>query len=371
MDATVDLNGGMNTVALTERALWSDAVFTETTVEVNSYRTDATPQGGLPMELLPEDTHGNFFNRQMRTTTSYQFVETLSGSARRANMLHLFKAGIDVLHSRFDGSSSSAAVLVKRSDGTLVRRLDYSAPTIQDQNSTDVALFAQDRVQPTNRWYVEFGARLDRDGVIDRVNLTPRLGSALLFNNAGTSVLRGGVGLFYERTPSAAGSFTQYERAIDTRYLPGGAVAQAFPHTMSDDLRTSRSLTWDLAYDHRFNANWALHFGTVDRHGDNELLVVPVVKPGGAELRLVSDGHSRYSEAEVGVHYTLGTRVDLNVCTCGRGRGPIPMRSPTTSTRSSGQSLARTPTLRRARTCLTGCCCAAVCCRRRRGCWWR
>ena len=49
---------------------------------------------------------------------------------------------------------------------------------------------------------------------------------------------------------------------------------------MSDpNLRTSRSLTWDLAYDHRFNPQWALHFGVIDRHGDNELLVEPVVKP--------------------------------------------------------------------------------------------
>jgi len=313
LDATVDMNGGVNTAAVTERSLWSDAVFTETTVEVNRYQTDAAPQGAQPMELLPENTLGNFFNRQMRTTTSYQIVESLSGSARRANILHLFKAGVDILHSRFEGSSSSAPVLIKRTDGTLVRRLDYSGASIQEKNSTDIALFAQDRVQPTNRWYVEFGARLDRDGVIDRVNLTPRIGSALLFNEAGTSVLRGGIGLFYERTPSAAGSFTQYERAIDTRYLSGGPVSQAFPHTMSDDLRTSRSLTWDLAYDHRLNSNWALHFGTIDRRGDNELLVVPIARPGSAELRLVSDGRSRYREAEVGVHYTLGTRVDLNV----------------------------------------------------------
>ena len=80
-DATVDLDGGMNTAALTERALWSDAVFSETTVEVNSYGrrhparriADGAPAG---------DTLGNFFNRQMRTTTTYQVVETLSGSAR-------------------------------------------------------------------------------------------------------------------------------------------------------------------------------------------------------------------------------------------------------------------------------------------------
>ena len=46
-DATVDLHGGVNTAAVTERTLWSDSLFSETTVEVNQYRTEANPQGGL------------------------------------------------------------------------------------------------------------------------------------------------------------------------------------------------------------------------------------------------------------------------------------------------------------------------------------
>ncbi len=313
-DATVDLHGGVNTAALTERTLWSDSIFTETTFEVNRYRTDATPQGRQPMELLPEQTLGNFFNRQMRSATSYQLIETLSGSARRGNVLHLFKTGIDVLHSQFSGTSASAPVLIRRTDGTLVRRLDFGGPTSQAWNSTDLALFAQDRLQATNRWYLEFGARLDRDGVIDRVNVTPRVGSALLLHDDGTSVVRGGIGLFYERTPSAAGAFDQYESALDTRFTDSGLARPAaqFVHTKSPDLRTSRSLTWDLAWDHRFDDHWAVHVASIDRDGRHELLVTPVVSSTGAQLRLVSDGRSRYREAEFGLHYTLGTRVDLN-----------------------------------------------------------
>jgi hypothetical protein len=282
---------------------------------VNQYKTDTSPHGPQPMELLPETTQGNFYNSQMRSTTSYQIVETLSGSARHGNVLHLYKAGIDLLHSQFSGTSASGPVLIRRTDGTLVRRLDFGAPTAQEIDSTDVALFVQDRVQPTNRWHVELGARLDRDGVIDRLNLTPRIGTAFLFNEAGTSVLRGGIGLFYERTPSAAGAFEQYESPVDTRFIGigGTALVQTFVHAQAPDLRTSRSLTWDLAYDYRINAVWALHFGTIDRRGEHELLVVPVTAPGTSQLRLVSDGRSSYREAEVGLHYTLGTHADLNV----------------------------------------------------------
>ncbi|MGE3509492.1 MAG: TonB-dependent receptor [Vicinamibacterales bacterium] len=317
LDATVDMRADVNTGAVTERALWSDTLFTETTVEVNHYRTDAEPQSGQPMQLLPENTRGSFFNRQVRSTTSYQLIETLSGTAQRGGLLHLFKGGIDVLHSRFSGRSSSQPVLIRRSDGTLVRRLEFGPASQQEQVSTDIALFVQDRVQPNGRWFVEFGARLDRDGVLGRLNATPRAGTAVLLNADGTSVVRGGLGLFYERTPSVAGAFTQFESFTDTRYrdtdpAPTGQ-STAFVHTRAPDLHTSRSLTWDLSYDWRINDRWAVHLGTIDRIGRRELLVVPVIEGSSGELRLTSNGRSRYREAEAGVRFTVGTRVDLNL----------------------------------------------------------
>ena len=78
----MNLHGRVTTAAVTEHTLWSDALFSETTVEVNQYRTAANPQGGAPMELLPIPPYdsGNFFNRQTRSTMTYQLIETVSGS---------------------------------------------------------------------------------------------------------------------------------------------------------------------------------------------------------------------------------------------------------------------------------------------------
>ena len=182
------------------------------------------PQGTAPMQLYPETTLGNFFNTQNRTPTTFQLIQTLSGSTKLPTGLHLFKVGIDLLQNDYDGTSDSRPVLIYRSNGTLARRLDFSGPTSQMQQTTDVALYAQDRVQPNARWYVEFGARLDRDGVIGRWNVTPRIGAALLLNDAGSSVLRGGYGLFFERTPSAAGAFEQFETFTDTRFAADGVT---------------------------------------------------------------------------------------------------------------------------------------------------
>ena len=50
---------------------------------------------------------------------------------------------VDLLGSRFDGSSASRPFVVEASDGTPVRRIDFGPPSVQQVSTTDVALFAQ------------------------------------------------------------------------------------------------------------------------------------------------------------------------------------------------------------------------------------
>ena len=315
--ATVDTHVNANEIAVTERALWTDTLFGETTFHIHKYQTDVFPQGAAPMQLLPETTLGNFYNEQHRDTDTFQLISTVSGSRTGMGGTHLFKVGVDLLRSEYDGSSLSRPVLIERTDGTLARRLIFAAtPTTQSVHTTDVALFAQDRFQPNARWYMEFGGRLDRDGVTDRFNVTPRVGTAVLLNKSGSSVLRGGFGLFYERTPSTAGAFTEFGDVLDQRYAADGMTpigpAIDFVH-VSSDLQTPRSRTWDVGLDHRFNKYWAIHLAVLDRQGRYELIVNPVPTGQAGRLLLSSGGQSSYRGAEAGVHFTWGSRADVNV----------------------------------------------------------
>jgi Carboxypeptidase regulatory-like domain/TonB dependent receptor len=316
--ATVDTHVHANETAVTERAVWTDSLFGETTVHVHRFETDVFPQGTAPMLLLPDTTLGNFFNEQHRDTATYQVIATLSGSKNTKLGAHLFKGGIDLLRNTYDGSSLSRPVVIARTDGTLARTLTYTPGlTSQREATTDVALFAQDRYQPNARWYVEFGGRVDRDGVIDRYNITPRVGSAVLLDKEGAAVLRGGFGLFFERTPSTVGAFAMFPSVVDQRYTANGAAplgpAVTFVPAV-EDLQTPRSRTWDLGFDYRFNARWSLHLGVLDRQGRDDLIVDPVrTGPATGQLLLSSSGNSSYLGGDVGVHFSAGERADFNV----------------------------------------------------------
>ena len=313
--ATADISAHTTQFGAVERTVWTDALFSETSFVGHQFQTDVTPQGDALMTLLPDTTLGNFYNQQHRSTSSYQITSSLSGSRTALGGLHLFKAGVDLMRTGYAGSSASRTVLIDRADGTLARRLDFQPLTTQMVSSTDAALFAQDRYQPNARWYLEFGGRIDRDGVVDRFHVTPRVGTAVLLNESGTATLRGGFGLFYERTPSTAGAFTQFESATDTRYAADGQTPLDLPlryvHT-TGELDTPRSRSWDVGYDYRLNKMWAFHVATIDREGSRELILNPIVTGTSAQLLLSSTGRSHYREVETGVHFTYGTKADLN-----------------------------------------------------------
>jgi hypothetical protein len=315
-DATVDLHERVNHATVGERALWSDKFISESTLQVRGYRATVTPQGYAPMELLPDTTLGNFFNSQTRTPKTIQAIQTVSGSAKGRSGLHLFKLGVDVLSNVYEGTSDSRPLLIERPDRTLVRRLDFTAPSRQELHTTDVAFFAQDRVQPNTRWYAEYGARVDRDGIIQRWNVTPRVGAALLLNETGGSVLRGGYGLFYERTPSVAGVIDQFETFTDTRFVdPQGlapGVAVPFSYATAPQLRTARSATWDLSYEYRWNRSASIRAAILDRRGDHELIVDTRRSLDAGTIVMQSSGRSRYRDFEVGFRLSHTTRFDLN-----------------------------------------------------------
>ncbi len=316
LDATVDLHAHATEMAVTERAIWTDTVLSETTVQTHDYRTDIVPHGSAPMRLQPQTTLGNFFNQQHRDTGTYQVIESVSWSRNGPVGLHLFKVGIDLLRSQYNGASKSRPVLIERVDGTLARRLDFSGPTVQAIGSTDVALFAQDRFQPNTRWSAEFGGRLDRDGVAGRLNVTPRVGAALRLNDSGTAILRGGFGLFYERTPSTAGTFDEFEGLVDARFAGDGVTPLGPPVTfvhVAATLETPRSRTWDISYDHRFNKLWSLHVGAIERSGSHELIVDPLQTGGAGQVLLSSTGRSTYREADVTLVFTHNPTADFHV----------------------------------------------------------
>ena len=59
------------------------------------------------MVYAPQGQSGNFFNHQERDVRSLQVVEALTSRRTGGSGQHVFKVGVDLQHSRFDGDDSS------------------------------------------------------------------------------------------------------------------------------------------------------------------------------------------------------------------------------------------------------------------------
>ena len=298
----------------------TDRSVLESTVQLNGFRVNVEGHGTAPMQIIPAQNEGNFFNQQHRMTQTLQWVEAATGSYELKGITHLFKVGADLMHTNFDGTSNSEPVEVRRDDLTLARRLTFMGPIQQDVVSTDVAVFAQDRVQLKPRVLLEFGGRVDRDGVLAKTNATPRVGLVLLMNGSGSAVIRGGYGLFYERTPSVVGAFSQFETMTDTRYAADGVTTagppRVFENVAAPNLEVARSATWNLELDGRMTPQWSLRASVLERRGSHEPIVTPGTLGTASDardiLQLSTDGRSLYREGEVTVRYARGPRFDVS-----------------------------------------------------------
>jgi hypothetical protein len=292
-------------VAFIDRLTLSNASFLESNASVSFYHTHVFGDGLQDMELMTEGNRGNFFNTQDRRTVVRQWTESLQ-SLRHAAGEHLLKAGFDLMHAAYTGTSLSRPVLVRRGDGTLSQRFDFGGLTSQRVSGLDVAAFVQDRWRISPRFVLEPGFRFDRDGVLGHFNFSPRFGFVAAILPRDVGVFRGGAGIFYECTPLNVGAFESFEAATLTRYAADGVTPAGPPLPYAHQtgvLDTPRALVWNLEYDHRFGSDVLVKLNHLQRRGSHEAVLDSTESGSSADLLLDSSGRSRYAETELTVRY--------------------------------------------------------------------
>lgn len=311
---TPDFNQSGWSSGLVDRfSIWPDLVL-ESTLAVRQFEIDVNTENRAPMVYAPESQSGGFFNDQDRDVTSVQWVEALSLSRDVWRGQHVFKVGIDLDRAQFSGASLSRPVEIRRLDGTLAERTEFGGATGQLANGTEFAVFAQDRWRLNSRVTFEIGLRFDRDGVLERVNWSPRAGVAIGVLPEGRGILRGGFGKFVQRTPLNVGAFPTFAPRTIARFAADGTPLGA-PATLVNridgTLRTPEAHVGNVEWDQRFGRRFLLKLAFLGRKGSHEYILSPDLATGA--LRLSSSGSSRYRELEATVRYLAGERRDLTL----------------------------------------------------------
>ena len=304
--------------AVNERWITSSKAVLESYFSVKKFDADVFPSSGeQAMNFTPNVNTGNFFNRQERRSTRLDILEVYNFEPPKFAGSHFMKVGIGLAHTSFDGRNTSNTVRVLRRDGTRSQQIDFIGQGTLDRNTTEFSSFFEDKWTINERLTLEYGVRLDRDNIASTNNISPRLSFAFAPTRDGRTVIRGGIGLFYDQITLNVATFPQSQERLITRYgadgrqLLGSQLQR--PLLPNGEYLTPRSVNWNIELDREWLKNLFVRVGYKQRQATREYILDPIDSAtAGNTLSLTNGGRSRYREFEVTTRYSFRKQDEIN-----------------------------------------------------------
>jgi Carboxypeptidase regulatory-like domain/TonB dependent receptor len=306
-DVTPDIRNHNLLGSVSDQVVLGDNGVLDTRVSVKQFDATIYPsQGSGAMVLAPDVNSGSYFNDQNRRSRRVEWLTTYALTPWGPT--HLLKVGTGVTYETFDGTSRSRPVDIVREDGTLDQAITFTGSGLLNSQRTALRGFGQDAWAVSSRLTVQFGARYDSDSLTGDVNLAPRSSFTATVSGDGRTVVRGGVGLFYDPMPLNVASFGQMQERATTSFAADGVTpvgpTVGMPNVVETALHTPRSVIGNLELDREWLKNFFVRISYQQRQTEFEPVLNPIASPSGDPiLLLATDGQSRYREGQITARY--------------------------------------------------------------------
>jgi len=274
-----------------------------------SYKTfdvDITPTGSGPSQLLIETTEGGFFNSQKRRASRFDWEEMYQFAPRHFLGTHDWHVGLEYANSSYSGLQSFSPVEIQGSNGTPIERITFTGGGEAYVSQQEVTWFAADRWTLSSRLLLDVGLRFDGDTVTSSAHAAPRLGFQLALTRRGRTMLRGGVGKFYDRVPLMIPAFQWFPDRTVLALNPAGQVTSstAYSNEIIGNLRNPRSTAWNLALSQKVSGGLLLQVGYEQRTtADDFVLSTFDMGASTGRITLSNSGGQSYKELQVSGRY--------------------------------------------------------------------
>ncbi|HMX25145.1 MAG TPA: carboxypeptidase regulatory-like domain-containing protein [Blastocatellia bacterium] len=306
----------------------------ESLVSVKDYTANVWAQGRRDMYLTPTGNYGNYFSEQTRQATRAEWMETLSLKPIRNIGTHNLKFGTIIARTTNDGQFIARPTNIydgqqcvrpaviggvpapSEVTGCLLRRIEFTGGQSFDLTDVETHAFGQDHWNLTPKLSLDLGVRFERQQISKAYRFAPRFGFAWTpFGNQKT-VLRAGVGYFYDRVPLSVYAFNQYPEQVITDFDPTtGAIVNGPRQWINFTGRVSNSNpflitgpnlgnfspyseTWNVELEHALNSHLKLRANLLNSNSLGVVVVNPQKVQGRDALVLNGNGSSRYRQYE-------------------------------------------------------------------------
>jgi len=276
-------------------------------VSYKRFDADITAQSDDPYRLLLETTEGGFFNRQARRTSRSSFQESYQFAPKRFAGSHEFTVGMSYEHSSYDGRQSFLPVEIDGVSGMPIERISFTSPSLFQVNQNETSWFASDQWTINPRFTLNLGIRFDSDTITSSTHAAPRAGFLLAVTGDGKTLLKGGVGLFYDRVPLMVPVFPDLPNRTVT--VLGQVESVFYRNTIKGDLENPRSRSWNLELDRQLLAGLSLRLAYEQRNTTRDFVVSPISSGTTGVLELSNRGSDSYREFQVAARYQVARHV--------------------------------------------------------------
>jgi hypothetical protein len=329
--ASADYGQSGFSIGGTDRYLFTSGGILTSLVQFTHFSSYSHGQGPEEMLVTPDGWQGNFFNAWTRDSSQQEALETYEFPHREWRGRHDIKIGGDYVRRRYDGTSRSRPVNLLRPDGSLAERIDFSGPATLSQGDNELAFFYQDHWAFNDQLAVDYGVRFSGQSLGEKAALAPRLGLVFSPTKSGRTIVRSGVGIFYDRLPLLAGDFPENPtRSVSLFDEAGTQVGPTLTYTNAyqriDEEKgvvipsphhldsTPYNVTWNVRVDHEIRPHVVARLSYLSSRTYDIFFINPQLSASGNPVMLMTNkGASRYHEFESTLRIRPTEKTDFNV----------------------------------------------------------
>jgi hypothetical protein len=318
-------------VGVTDRHMSTSGAVLTTLFQYTDFSSYAHGQGPEDMLVTPNGWDGNFFNAWTRSSAQQEVLQNYQFARRDWLGRHEIKVGGDFIHRTYSGVSTAHPVRLLRPDGTTAELIDFQKSSLLAGEDTELAAFAQDHWAFNDQVVLDMGLRFSGQTIGNPHAFAPRLGLVYSPGREGKTIIRSGIGLFYDRVPLLAGDFTHNLTRTVTQYDPNGnplgppVVYQNAYEAVSEEKgiivpsghhldSTPYNVTWNAEVDQEIRPNVIARVSYLTSRTYDQFIVEPLpLRSSGPALLLTNTGGSRYHELEGTLRARLRESADFNI----------------------------------------------------------
>ncbi len=312
---TPDANFHESTATLTHRWQIGDSLL-QSTFSGTGVSSAISPQGNADMVLTPLGNQGNYFSYNSRSATRFAWMEQWTPRTLNFHGQHMFQIGSIIGHSENDGHFLGNPVILQDASGRPLQRIDYVNGTPYKVADTEPAVYAQDHWVLNAHLAVDVGLRLEGQTITSTTRAAPRTGLVWSPGKSAKSVVRGGIGIFYDSVPLDVYAFNSYPDQVITTYnaqgvpvgppvrylnITGQAAESNFPF-IGRKLKSGNfapySTAWNLEFERTVKRWLVVRAKYLQSHEQDMITLQPAVVQGQPAFLLNSSGWAQTRQAE-------------------------------------------------------------------------